>query len=205
VLGAAGDPDRLSSDDVLAITALLLLAGTETTTKLLGNAVLLLTRNVDLQVSLRANKELIPQFVEEMLRYDSSLQRRSRTTTRDTQIGGLPVPKGARIQLLVGSANRDPEKFSEPDQFQVGRKLNRHLAFGSGPHFCLGAHLARLEAAIAIETMIERMPQFVLARPDAPTDFGTSFMVRGPIRLDLVFPPPGTLALRCNELSKEVR
>jgi cytochrome P450 len=184
-LAGHGGGDRLTPDEMLDIAFLLLVAGTETTTNLIGNAGLLLTRDPTLQSCLRTGADLISPFIEEVLRYETPVQRRPRVTTCSTQIGTVRLPKGARVQLLIGSANRDPEKFPDADRFCIERRPNHHLAFGLGPHFCLGAQLARLEASIAVETLVKRLPGFVRARPGENIDYGTSFTIRGPKRLEL--------------------
>jgi cytochrome P450/malonyl CoA-acyl carrier protein transacylase len=186
-LAGTDGSDGLTRQEAADIGLLLLIAGTETTTNLIGNATLLLARDPPLQSRLRAHTELIAPFIEEVLRYESPVQRRLRVTTCPTRIGSARLPKGVVVQVLIGAANRDPEQFADPDQLQIERQPNRHLAFGSGPHFCLGSQLARLEASIALEIVLRQLPAFVRAKPREGIDYGTSLTVRGPRRLELAF------------------
>ncbi len=165
------DGDRLTSSEVLDV------------------ALLLLASDPILQARLRTSPDLIPTFIEEMLRYEAPIQRRSRVTTCPTQIGAVCLPRGARVEVLIGSANRDPDQFPDADQFRIERQPNRHLSFGSGPHFCLGAKLARLEVSILLETLLQRATAFARAKPAERIDFGSSLAVRGPKRLELTFAP----------------
>jgi len=146
--------DRLSMDELLATCVLLLFAGNETTTNLLGNGVLALLRNPDELALLEQDPSLIRGAVEELLRYDSPLQFAARAAKEDVEIGGRTLLKGQRAVLLLGSANHDPAQFPDPDRLDVRRADHRHLAFGFGTHFCLGAGLARAEAQIALDTVV---------------------------------------------------
>jgi cytochrome P450 len=182
----SGD-DRLSLDELVDLGMLLVVAGSETSARLIGSSAVLLAREPQHQVALRANPERIVSFVEEVLRYESPVQSVLRLATQATAIGGVDVPKGSRIQLLIGSANRDPEKFPDPDCFQIDRTPNDHVAFGFGPHFCLGARLARLEAKVLLEVMLERLDAVAVAPSQDAVVLGPSFILRGPSRLNLVF------------------
>jgi cytochrome P450 len=188
LVGEAGSDDRLGIDEMVEVATLLLRAGSETTANLIGNAALLLARDGAWQERLRANVELIPAFLEEVLRYDAPAQRTARITTCRTQIGGVALPKAALVKVLIGSANRDPVEYPDADQFRIGRRPNRLISFGLGPHFCPGAQLGRLTASVALETLIRRQPAWTLARPGQPIGYKTSFDNRGPQRLELVFP-----------------
>ncbi len=185
----ASDEDavaHLSEDDLVAFTGLLLIAGNETTTNLIGNATLALLRHPDQLEAVLANPSLIPNMVEEALRWDSPVQFLFRTTSADTEIAGTPIPAGATIIPLYASANRDERKFPDPDRFDVTRNAQGHLAFGLGVHFCLGAPLARLEARVALEQLLARMPH--LRRIDeAPLDRVSSIFLRGLRSLPLAF------------------
>ena len=159
--GEAGD--RLSTEELFATAVLLFIAGHETTANLIGNGVLALLRHPAELQRLREDPTLIQSAVEELLRYDSPVQRVSRIANEDVAIGDRLIPNGSLVLALLGSANRDPVHFAEPDRLDVTRQDNRHLAFGWGIHFCLGAPLARLEGQIAIGTLLRRLPSLTLA------------------------------------------
>jgi cytochrome P450 len=133
-------------------------AGFETTTNLLGNGMLALLRHPDQMERLRAQPELIPNAVEEMLRYDSPTQLGNRVTDSPVEIAGTVIPEGSSVVALVGAAHRDPRRFPDPDRFDVGRGDAPVLSFSSGIHYCLGASLARMEAQIAFSTLLRRFP-----------------------------------------------
>jgi cytochrome P450 len=155
--------DRLSTEELLATSILLFLAGHETTANLIGNGVLALLRHPGELARLRQDPSLIESAVEELLRYDSPVQRVSRITNDDVVVGDRQIPNGSLVLALLGAANRDPTLFAEPERLDVTRQDNRHLAFGWGIHFCLGAPLARLEGQIAIGTLVQRLPRLALA------------------------------------------
>ena len=150
--------DKFSMDELLANCVFLLWAGHETTKNLIGSAVLSLLRNRDQFERLRAEPDLIKTAVEEFLRYESPVAQVGRWTTRDTAVGATPVPKEQWVVVLLGACNRDAELFVDPDRLDVGRRPNRHIAFGSGIHTCLGNPLARAEGQVAIDTLLRRMP-----------------------------------------------
>jgi cytochrome P450 len=153
---------RMGVAEVMAFLFLMVIAGNETTTKLIGNAVYWLWRHPEQRARVRANPALIPNWVEETLRYDGSTQMLARSVTRDVELHGQPLRTGDRLLLLVGAANRDERVFAEPDRFDIGRDTTQHLAFGKGTHFCLGASLARLETRIALEAVQTHLPDFEL-------------------------------------------
>ena len=155
--------DKLSVDELLATCILLLVAGHETTVNLIGNGTLALLRHPDQRQRLREDPGLIESAVEELLRYDGPVQRTARIPSEDLTIGARTIPKGELVMPFIGAADRDPAQFPEPDQLDIGRADNRHIAFGWGIHFCLGAPLARLEGQIAIGTLVERLPKLELA------------------------------------------
>lgn len=159
--------DRLTEDELLATLTLLLVAGHETTVNLIGNGTLALLRNPGELERLRANAALAPAAVEELLRYDSPVQLTARTALEDADVAGTVIPKGRTAVVVIGAANRDPAEFPDPDRLDVGRADVRHLAFGGGIHFCLGASLARVEGEIAITALLRRFPAIALAA-DAP-------------------------------------
>jgi cytochrome P450 len=175
----------LSADEVLAIAVLILLAGNETTTNLLGNALLTLLDYPAELAKVRADRALVPQLVEEVLRYDSPVQVIFRRTTQAVELPGATIPARAAVFLLLGSANRDGQQFPDPDRFDVQRNPRDHLAFGYGIHYCLGAELARLEAKVALEVLLFDCPP--CSRTVEHIPHIASILVRGPQFLPLVF------------------
>lgn len=156
LIEAEQEGDRLTEDELYATLMLLLIAGNETTTNLIGNGALALLRHPDQLQMLRDDPALIESAVEELLRYDSPVQATGRVALEKMEIGGKNIEKGHMLVTHLGAANRDPEKFPDPDRLDIRRQDNRHLAFGQGPHFCLGAPLARAEGQIAISTLLRR-------------------------------------------------
>ena len=146
----------LSEQEIFATAILLLVAGNETTTHLISNSVLSLLRNPDELQKLRDDPSLAANAVDEVLRYDAPVQMALRTAREDIEIGGKTIPRGQQALVLLASANRDPEQFLAPDEFDITRTANHHLAFGFGIHFCLGAALARLEGEIAFRALVRR-------------------------------------------------
>ncbi|HMF19817.1 MAG TPA: cytochrome P450 [Gemmataceae bacterium] len=155
--------DRLSEAELYSNTLMLLATGHETTTNLIGNGTLALLRHPDQYRMLCDNQALVPQAVEELLRYDCSVQIGVRKATEDFDIGGATIRAGQLIFLIWGAANRDPAQFPDPDRLDVTRSDNKHVAFGVGIHYCLGAAIARLEAQIVFSTLARRFPQMRLA------------------------------------------
>jgi unspecific monooxygenase len=150
--------DRITSDELISTCMLLLNAGHEATVNAAGNGLLALLRNPAQLARLQQDRTLLATAIEEMLRFDSPLQLFHRYVLEDLEFGGVRFRKGETVGLLYGSGNRDPRAFERADEFDVGRPLSRHLAFGAGTHFCLGAPLARLELAILFGTLLERLP-----------------------------------------------
>jgi cytochrome P450 len=169
--------DKLSEDELLSTCILLLVAGHETTVNLIGNGTLALLRNPDQLERLRRQPELIGSAVEELLRYDGPVQRTARIPSEDVVIGGRTIPKGEMVMPFMGAADRDPAQFPDPDRLDIGRADNRHIAFGWGIHFCIGAPLARVEGQIAIGTLVKQLPELALAT-DRP-EFRQSLTLRG--------------------------
>jgi cytochrome P450 len=157
--------DQLTEAELISTCVLLLVAGHETTTGLIGMGALALARRPPEFAKLRAQPDLSGPAVEEFLRYDSPVQLTARYALEDTALAGIPVPAGSAVLLLLGAANRDPALCPDPDQVRVDREPTRHLAFGHGIHFCLGAPLARLEAQIVFRTLAERFTGIALAGP----------------------------------------
>jgi hypothetical protein len=166
-LVTASDGDALTDRELHATVLLLLGAGFETTVNLLGNAVVLLDAHREQRATLLADPSGWPNAVEEVLRFDSPVQLTGRTVRADTELAGVPLRPGSRVTLLLGAANRDPDVFAEPGRFDVTRANARdHLAFSAGIHYCVGAGLARLEAAVALRALTERFPDLrVSGRP----------------------------------------
>ena len=177
--------DKLTENELLATCILLLVAGHETTVNLIGNGSLALLRHPDQLQRLRDNPGLIGTAVEELLRFDGPVQRTARIPSEDITIGGKLIPKGDMVMPFIGAADRDPAQFPEPDRLDIGRGDNRHIAFGWGIHFCLGAPLARVEGQIAINTLVRRLPKLALAT-DAPA-FRQSLTLRGLTALPVTF------------------
>jgi len=174
--------DRLTAAELRANVALLFVAGHETTANLIGNGLLALHRNPDQWAALKAEPGLIPGAMEELLRYDSSVQMTGRTVQQDVELAGVALPKGAQLVCLLGAANRDPAMFAEPDRLDVRREKVTPLAFGGGIHFCLGAQLARIEAQEAFAGLLRRMPDITLPERDTPS-WRSSFTLRGLTKL----------------------
>jgi cytochrome P450 len=160
LLTSSAEGDALSIQDLLALCFLLTLAGTETTTSGLGNALLLLDRYPDARKRIMADPSLTTTAVDEILRFDAPVQGLSRVATDDYERHGTVIPKGARVHLLFGSANRDPRVFERPDEFDITRNPNPHLGFGFGIHHCLGASLARTELRVGVPELLVRFPDY---------------------------------------------
>jgi pimeloyl-[acyl-carrier protein] synthase len=152
------DGDRLTEEEIIANCVVIMVGGQETTTNLIGNGLLTLMRNPEQLAQLRDNPSLIPSAVEELLRYESPSQHTGRIAREDVQMGGKQIRKGQAVMAIMAAANRDPERFSEPDQLILDRSDNKHVAFGWSSHFCFGAPLARMEGQIAFETILRRLP-----------------------------------------------
>jgi len=177
--------DKLTESELLATCILLLVAGHETTVNLIGNGTLALLRHPEELRRLREDPGLIVTAVEELLRYDGPVQRTARIPSEDVTIGGRTIPKGDMVMPFIGAADRDPAQFPDPERLDITRTENRHIAFGWGIHFCLGAPLARVEGQIAINTLVSRLPKLALAT-DRP-EFRQSLTLRGLTSLPVAF------------------
>jgi cytochrome P450 len=174
------DGERLSEKDVLDFFHLLLLAGSETTTNLLGSAIVCFDGHPEQLARLRAAPEMLPSAIEEVLRFRSPVQMVFRQTRKDVAMRGKTIPQGALVLAVIGSANRDPRQFRDPGRFDIARDPNGHVAFGHGIHFCIGAPLARLESRIALAEFLARVPRFEVTGTWEPRK---AFHIHGPTRL----------------------
>ena len=189
LLAAELDGQRLSDREVVSVFFLMIIAGNETTTKLLGNALYWLWRNPGARAAVRRDPTLVPGWIDETLRYDGSTQMLARTVRGQLSFHGHTLRDGERLLLLIGSANRDERAFEDPDLFDVRRDASAHVAFGKGTHFCLGASLARLEARIALEEVQARLPDFEIDAPGLARVHSVN--VRGFSSMPIEFTPRG--------------
>ena len=185
LLAAEEQGDKLTESEVIAMCLLLFIAGHETTVNLIGNGLLALLRHPEQLARVQADPALVPNAVEELLRYDSPVQRTARITTEEVDLAGHHIAKGAMVVVALGAANRDPAQFADPDRLDVTRRDVRHISFGFGIHFCLGAPLARVEGQIALGALLRRAPGLTL---DEPTlEWRESSVLRGLKRLRVRF------------------
>jgi cytochrome P450 len=175
--------EGLTDREVIQFGTLLLVAGNETTTNLIGNAVTALLDHPDQLAKVAADPALVPALIEETLRYDAPVQLVMRTVTEALELGGQRLTPGEIVVAMLGSANRDERRFPDPDRFDVERHPQGHLGFGFGKHFCLGASLARLEAEAALQALVPELPR--LRRSEEKLERIDSFLVRGPTRIPL--------------------
>jgi cytochrome P450 len=192
LLTAEMDGDRLSDEEVVANLIVTMVGGQETTTNLIGNGILTLLRNPDVTAELRGDLGLIPTAIEELLRYESPSQHTARLAPQDVEIGGKQICKRQAVIAVMGAANRDPERFPDPDRLDIRRKDNRHVAFGWGEHFCFGAPLARIEGQIAFATVLRRLRDLRL-KP-GPITWRENLGLRGLKALPVVFASAPSLA-----------
>jgi len=179
--------DRLTDEEIVANCIVVMVGGQETTTNLIGNGLLTLMRNHEQLVRLRDTPNLIQSAVEELLRYESPSQHTGRIAREDVQIGDKQIKKGQAVMAIMAAANRDPARFSVPDQLVLDRKDNKHLAFGWSSHFCFGAPLARMEGQIAFETLLRRLPNLELT--PGPLTWRNNSGLRGLTALPVTFAP----------------
>jgi hypothetical protein len=185
LMTAEVDGSRLTEEEVIANVIVTMVGGQETTTNLIGNGVLSLLRNPDQLQKLREDSSLIPSAVEELLRYESPSQHTARLAPEDVELGGKRISKRQAVIAVMGAANRDPERFPDPDRLDITRQDNRHVAFGWAAHFCFGAPLARIEGQIAFETILRRLPD--LALEPQPLVWRHNLGLRGLAALPVVF------------------
>jgi cytochrome P450 len=184
MLDAEVDGDHLSEDEVIANCIITLVGGQETTTNLIGNGLLALLLHPDEFERLRRDPTLIPSGVEELLRFEAPSQHTARIAPHDVELDGRQIRKGQAAIAVMGAANRDPERFPDPDRLDVARRDNRHVAFGWAAHFCFGAPLARVEGQAAFEALLRRMPNLAV---DGPLEWRTNLGLRGLTALPVTF------------------
>lgn len=178
LIAAEEQGDKLTEEELIANCLLLLVAGHETTTNLIGNGLLALLSHPEQAGLLRQNPALLPTAIEELLRYESPVQWTSRIPKETVTLDGTRIEAGQFVMLGLGAANRDPAQFTDPDRLDITRREGRHLAFGLGVHYCLGAALARMEGQIALGTLLRRFPRLRLAE-DEPLRWRPNFIFRG--------------------------
>lgn len=182
------DGRRLSMAEIVSIVSQILPAGSDTTVSAMAGAMYRIVTTPGLEDELRADPALIPNFIEEVLRLEAPVQGLYRRATRDTVIGGTPIPEGATIVLRFGAGNRDPDQFPDPDAMDIRRRnARRHLTFGTGPHYCVGNQLARGELRIALTRLLERARNFRLTRGEEGVEWMAHFFAYGPHRLEVSF------------------
>jgi cytochrome P450 len=179
------DGEYLSDEDVVSFLRLLIPAGAETTFRLIGNLLVALLTERDRFERVRADRSLVPWAVEETLRWETSIVMLSRETTRPTEVRGVALPEAALVSVVLGSANRDEAHYERPDEYDLDRQADDHLAFGFGRHHCVGYHLARLEARVALTAILDHLPDLRLD-PDAAPPAITGLAFRSPKRLDVL-------------------
>jgi cytochrome P450 len=185
LVAAHDEAESLNAEELLAFVVLLLLAGNETTTNLIGNGMLALGRDPEQIDLLQRLPEMLPRAIEEMLRYDGPVQATFRAAVEKTNLGGTEIEPGTGCFIMLAAANRDPAQFPDPDRFDIAREPRDHVAFGAGIHFCIGAPLARLEGQIAIGEFLRRFPRVRLKDPEAKRSYKGSFFLRGLVSLPM--------------------
>jgi cytochrome P450 len=180
------DGQKLSDEEIFSFLRLLLPAGVETTYRSLGNMLFGLLSNTDQLDAIRANRSLLPQAIEEAVRWEPPLLTITRVATRDTELAGVPIPAGSSVMPMLGAANRQDDRYPDPDRFDIFRSARAHIGFGHGVHVCLGMHLARLEMRVAVNLLLDRLPNLRLdPEGDDPHIRGQVF--RSPTSLPVLF------------------
>ena len=182
------DGERLTDEKIYGFLRLLLPAGAETTFRVMGNALTALLTHPDVLARVVADPALLPAVIEETLRWETSVTQVSRVAAADAVVGGCPIPAGAGVSVITGSANHDAARYDRPDEFDIDRPQQNHISFGTGQHQCLGMHLARLELRVGLETILARLPNLRLD-PDAPAPVIEGLAFRGPTSLPVLFDP----------------
>jgi cytochrome P450 family 142 subfamily A polypeptide 1 len=170
------DGDRLDDPAIVGEATLILIGGDETTRHVISGGIYQLLLEPGRWEALRRDRSLLPTAIEEMLRWVSPIKNMARTATTDVELAGHRIPAGEKVLLLYPSANRDEAVFADPSTFDIGRTPNEHVAFGFGPHFCLGASLARLELRVVLEQLLDRLPDLALVEPDEPPHRPANFV-----------------------------
>jgi cytochrome P450 len=182
------DGHKLADEDIYSFIRLLLPAGVETTYRSLGNLLFGLLSNPDQLEAIRADRSLIPQAIEEAVRWDAPLLNITRVATRDTELSGVPIPKGSSVMPMLGAANRQEDRYPDPDRFDIFRQAKVPISWGHGVHVCLGMHLARLEMRTAINLLLDRLPNLRLD-PDGDDPHIRGMVFRSPTSLPVLFDP----------------
>ena len=185
----AADDGQLTTEEIIAIAYVVLVAGNETTVNLLSSVMRILLDDADLLARVRADRALVPKVVEEALRLESPIQGFPRRALVDTEINGVEVPAGAQVMLMIGAANRDPSQFENPDEVQLDGGARPHVSFGKGIHFCVGAALSRLEAEIALNALLDRFGTIELAEPGNGAVYADNAILRSMLELPIVVRP----------------
>lgn len=189
LIEARDGQDRLSEDELISIIILIFGAGEETVASLIGNGSLALIQHPEHKEYLRKHPEILPSAVDELLRYDAPLQMTSRNALEDVELGGKLIRKGEQVYVVVGSANRDPDHYTEPDSLNLTRERNRHMAFADGHHFCVGAPLARLEGQEAFRVLFDMLPDLEVATDEF--SYRDHTVLRSMVSLPVRFKPRG--------------
>jgi cytochrome P450 len=187
LIQAHDEEEQLTEDELVSVCILIFGAGEETMVNLLGNGTLALMSNRDKLNDLRRRPEITPSAVEELLRYDAPLQMTSRTALEDIELGGKHIRKGDQLYIAIGSANRDPEAYVNPDELELEREKNHHMAFADGHHLCVGAPLARVEGQEAFRVLLEMIPDIELAVNASDLRWRDHIVLRGLTRLPVKF------------------
>jgi cytochrome P450 len=180
------DGERLSDEEIFSFLRLLLPAGVETTYRSTGNLLFGLLSNPEQLDAVRSDRSLIPQAIEEAVRWEPPLLTITRVATRDTELAGVPIPAGSAVMPMLGAANRDEERYPDPDRFDIFRAAKPHISFGHGTHLCLGIHLARLEMGVALNLLLDRLPNLRLD-PDGDDPHIRGQVFRSPTSLPVLF------------------
>jgi cytochrome P450 len=184
------DGHKLDDEDIYSFIRLLLPAGVETTYRSLGNLLFGLLGNVDQLDAVRADRSLLPQAIEEAVRWDAPLLNITRVATRDTELAGVPIPQGSSVMPMLGAANRQEDRYPDPDRFDIFRQAKVPISWGHGVHVCLGMHLARLEMRTAVNLLLDRLPNLRLD-PDGDDPHIRGMVFRSPTSLPVLFDPVG--------------
>jgi cytochrome P450 len=180
---------ELTTEEIIAIAYVVLVAGNETTVNLLSSVMRMLLEDAGLLARVRADRALVPKIVEEALRLESPIQGFPRRVLRDTEISGVQVPAGAQVMLMIGAANRDPSQFGNPDEVQLDGGARPHVSFGKGTHFCVGTALSRLEAEIALNALLDRFGTIELRDPEHSAVYADNAILRSMLELPIVVRP----------------